>query len=62
VPVLVITAEEDRLTPTKYGIFLEEKIAKASRVHIQDAGHLVPAEKPEEINMAIEDFLDRTAL
>jgi len=62
VPVLVITAEEDRLTPTKYGVFLEEKIAEASRVHIQDAGHLVPAEKPEEVNMAIEDFLDRTGL
>jgi pimeloyl-ACP methyl ester carboxylesterase len=62
VPVLVITAEEDKLTPPKYGVFLEEKIAKASRVHIRDAGHLVPVEKPEQINMAIEAFLDRTGL
>jgi len=61
-PVLVITAEEDNLTPPKYGVFLEEKIANASRVHIQDAGHLVPAEKPEEINMAIEAFLDQIGL
>ena len=62
IPVLVITSEEDKLTPPKYGIFLEEKIKTASRVHIQDAGHLVPAEKPEEVNQVILDFLDRAAL
>lgn len=62
VPVLVITSEEDKLTPPKYGIFLEEKIKTASRVHIQDAGHLVPAEKPDEVNQVILDFLDRTGL
>ena len=62
VPVLVITSEEDKLTPPKYGIFLEETIKIASRVHIQDAGHLVPAEKPDEVNQVILDFLDRAAL
>ncbi len=56
-PVLVITSEEDKLTPPKYGAFLEEKIPTASRTHIQDAGHLVPAEKPDEVNQAILDFL-----
>ena len=61
-PVLVITSDDDKLTPPKYGLFLEEKIKKASRVHIEDAGHLVPAEKPEEVNIAIEAFLDRTGL
>ena len=58
-PVLVITSEEDKLTPPKYGIFLEEKIKTASRVHIQDAGHLVPAEKPDEVNQVILEFLTR---
>ena len=62
VPVLVITSEEDKLTPPKYGIFLEETIKTASRVHIQDAGHLVPAEKPDEVNQVILDFLARTGL
>jgi pimeloyl-ACP methyl ester carboxylesterase len=62
VPVLVITSEEDKLTPPKYGIFLEEKIKTALRVHIQNAGHLVPAEKPDEVNQAILDFLDRATL
>jgi pimeloyl-ACP methyl ester carboxylesterase len=62
VPVLVITSEEDKLTPPKYGIFLEETIKTASRVHIQDAGHLVPAEKPAEVNQVILDFLARATL
>lgn len=62
VPILVITSEEDKLTPPKYGIFLEETIKTASRVHIQDAGHLVPAEKPDEVNQVILDFLARTGL
>jgi len=62
VPVLVITSEDDRLTPPKYGIFLEEKIPRATRVHIRDAGHLCPAEKPEEVNRALLDFLARERL
>ncbi len=62
VPVLVITAEEDKLTPPKYGIFLAEKITTASRVHIRDAGHLSPAERPAEVNQALLDFLDGAAI
>lgn len=62
VPVLVITSEDDKLTPAKYGIFLEEKIPGASRVHIRDAGHLAPAERPEEVNRAILGFLAREGL
>lgn len=61
-PVLVLTAEEDQVTPPKYGDFMETSIAKASRVHIMEAGHIVPMEKPEEVNRAIIEFLDRTGL
>ncbi len=56
-PVLVVSAEDDKLTPPKYADFLEKSIAGAKRVHIMDAGHMVPAEKPEEVNAAIRDFL-----
>ncbi len=61
-PVLVISAEDDLITPPKYGDFMDKSIAKASRVHIMNAGHIVPLEKPEEVNKAIIDFLDRTGL
>jgi pimeloyl-ACP methyl ester carboxylesterase len=62
VPVLVVTAEEDRLTPPDYGAFLEQQIKNASRAHIMDAGHIVPMEKPDEINKTILKFLDQTGL
>ena len=58
-PVLIITAEDDRLTPARYGEFLAENIPDAVRVHIMDAGHIVALEKPEEINRVITGFLDR---
>jgi pimeloyl-ACP methyl ester carboxylesterase len=56
-PVLVVSAEDDRLTPTKYGEFLKNNIPKASGAHIMDAGHILPMEKPEEFNEAIKNFL-----
>jgi pimeloyl-ACP methyl ester carboxylesterase len=57
-PVLVISAEDDQLTPPKYGEYLERHIPGAVRVHIRDAGHFVPIEKPIEVNAAIAGFLD----
>jgi pimeloyl-ACP methyl ester carboxylesterase len=62
VPVLVVTAEDDKLTPPKYGAALEKGIKNAIRSHIMDAGHIVPVEKPDEVNMAITKFLDQAGL
>ena len=61
-PVLVVSAEDDVITPPKYSDFMEKSIAKASRVHIMEAGHIAPIEKPEEVNRAIIEFLDQTGL
>ena len=61
-PVLVVTTEEDKLTPPEYGEFLEKQIKNASRAHIMDAGHIVPLEKSEEMNKTILKFLDQTGL
>ena len=58
VPVLVISAEDDNLTPPKYAQFLKDRIPNATRKHITDAGHIAPLEKPEEVNQAIIEFLD----
>ena len=61
-PVLVVSAEDDQLTPTKYGEFLKNSIPKASGSHIMDAGHILPMEKPEALNRAIKNFLDHKNL
>jgi pimeloyl-ACP methyl ester carboxylesterase len=59
VPVLIITAENDILTPAKLGDVLEDKIQNTQRAHISDAGHLMVLEKPGEINHAIAEFIDK---
>jgi len=61
-PVLVVTAEDDQVTPPKYGDFMEKTLAKASRIHIKEAGHIVAMDKPDEVNKAILEFLDGTGL
>jgi pimeloyl-ACP methyl ester carboxylesterase len=61
-PVLIISAEDDQLTPPKYSLFLEKSIPGAVRRHIADAGHFVPIEKPLEVNAAIRAFLDAHGL
>lgn len=58
VPVLILSAEEDKLTPPKYADFLESAIPNTIRTHILDAGHIAPMEKPREVNQAIIEFLE----
>lgn len=57
VPVLVLSAEDDRLSPPKYAAYLAASIEGARRVHIMDAGHLSPVERPDAVNDAIRTFL-----
>lgn len=56
-PVLVMTAEDDQVTPPKYGDFLEDALPNASRTHIHKAGHIVPLEQSEQVNQAIKEFV-----
>jgi pimeloyl-ACP methyl ester carboxylesterase len=57
-PVLIITAEDDKLTPPKYGEYLEGAIPTSRRIHLEGAGHLVAAEKPGEVIKAIASFIE----
>jgi len=60
-PVLIISADDDQLTPPKYSDFLEKNISGAVRCRIADAGHVVPVEQPEAVNRAIAGFLKSIA-
>ena len=62
VPVMVISAQDDKLTPPKYADFLESAIPNTTRAHISDAGHIAPLEKPGEVNQSITEFLDHHGL
>jgi pimeloyl-ACP methyl ester carboxylesterase len=57
VPVLILTASDDKLTPPKYGAFLHDRIRGSRLLNVEDAGHLSPIEKPHAVGQAIRDFV-----
>jgi pimeloyl-ACP methyl ester carboxylesterase len=57
VPVLILAASDDKMTPLKYASYMDEQIGNSSMVVIEDAGHLSPMEKPEEVARAIAEFV-----
>jgi pimeloyl-ACP methyl ester carboxylesterase len=57
VPTLVVCGNEDELAPVKYAHYLTNNIAGATEVIVDGAGHFAFAEKPTEVNQAIEKFL-----
>jgi pimeloyl-ACP methyl ester carboxylesterase len=56
-PVLVLSAVHDILTPVKYADWLAANIAGARQISIHDASHMSPIERPEAFNAAISRFL-----
>ena len=59
VPCLIVCGNEDKLTPVKYSQYFKDKIKDSKLVVIKDAGHMVMLEKPNEVNKAIEEFIEK---
>ena len=57
VPTLVVSGDDDRLTPLKYGEYLATNIPGAVLKIIHGAGHLAMLEKPSEVNAVVSAFL-----
>jgi pimeloyl-ACP methyl ester carboxylesterase len=56
-PVLVLSAVNDTLTPVKYADWLAANIDGARHITIEGAGHMSPIERPATFNAAISNFL-----
>jgi pimeloyl-ACP methyl ester carboxylesterase len=56
-PFLAIVGDQDIMTPPKYSYYMVDKIPNARAVTIPDGTHLVFAEKPDQVNRAIDEFL-----
>lgn len=54
---LIIGGMEDRLAPVHYSEYLNREIRGSKLVLIPNAGHMVPLEKPTEVNQAIKEFV-----
>ncbi len=57
-PSLVICGTDDLMTPPKYAEHLHQRIQGSQLVLVPAAGHMVMLEKPDEVNRAIEAFLN----
>jgi pimeloyl-ACP methyl ester carboxylesterase len=53
VPVTIVLAERDLMTPAKNGKALAALIPGAKVVLLAGAGHMLPAEKPDDVLKAI---------
>ena len=62
IPTLVICGSEDKLSPPSVMKPMAEKIPNSKFVLIEEAGHMTPIEKPNEINVAIKNFLSENNL
>lgn len=56
-PTLALCGSEDIMTPPKYTKYLVDRIEGARDVIVSGGTHMVFAEKPEEVNRAIDEFL-----
>jgi pimeloyl-ACP methyl ester carboxylesterase len=57
VPTLIITGTADRLTPVKYANFLAQDIPNAQLLLVENAGHMVMLEHPQEVGAAVSHFV-----
>jgi pimeloyl-ACP methyl ester carboxylesterase len=57
-PTLIICGKDDLLTPVKYSEYLRANIPNSTLKVLDDAGHMVMLEKPEEFNKILEDFVN----
>ncbi len=57
-PSLIISGAEDILTPVKYGEYLHDKIQGSRFQVIDNAGHFMMQEKPNEFNRVLLEFLE----
>ncbi len=60
IPTLVIWAMDDLALPSSNLDGLDEIIDDLTLVQVPDCGHFVPWEAPEQFNVALEAFLERT--
>lgn len=56
-PVLVLHGDHDRLIPPEFGEELAKILPNSKFVTIPRAGHAVIAEKPQEVNQTVMDFI-----
>jgi pimeloyl-ACP methyl ester carboxylesterase len=58
-PALVVCGTKDRMTPSKYSVYLRDQIAGATLHLVEGAGHMVMLERPQAVVNTLSTFLER---
>jgi len=58
-PTLVVCGQDDELTPLRYAQYLSDSIIHSELQVIQNAGHMVMLEQPQNVANVAEDFFSR---
>ena len=58
-PTCCILAERDRMTPLKLGKALAATLPNSQEIVVPSAGHMLPAECPNEVNAALKLFFQK---
>jgi pimeloyl-ACP methyl ester carboxylesterase len=56
-PALILCGTEDHITPPRYAAWLKEGLPDSRIVLVRGAGHMLPLERPDEVNAALARFL-----
>ncbi|WP_376771473.1 alpha/beta fold hydrolase [Micromonospora polyrhachis] len=60
-PTLVIVGDKDMITPVTHSEEIMRHLPEAEYVKVPDSGHVVMLEHADEVNAALENFLERLA-
>jgi pimeloyl-ACP methyl ester carboxylesterase len=61
VPLLVVGATADRMTPGKHSREIVQRVPSAYLCELEGAGHMVMLERADEVNEALEELLERAS-
>lgn len=61
VPAVAIVGDEDQWSPVDQHADMAERIPGAQLRIVETAGHMAPAEKPQQFNQILREWLDRPA-
>ena len=57
-PLLLIRGMDDPLDPPEYELEVHQAVPGSRYLKLHDAGHFPMAERPDDVNQAIQEFLD----
>ena len=58
-PTLVISSENDQMTPPKFGQYLADTLPNAEFAILEQVGHMMMLEAPEAVGQLVQNFLTK---